>query len=491
MQAKAPPPALKDTKLLRDQAYVDGAWVRADSGKTFPVTNPATGQVIAEVQDLGAKETRAAIEAANAAWGPWRKKLAKERSAILRKWFNLMMENQDDLAVLMVSEQGKPLAEAKGEVAYAASFVEWFAEEAKRVYGDTIPQHGPDKRLVVVKEPIGVVAAITPWNFPAAMITRKVAPALAAGCTVVVKPAEQTPLTALALAELAERAGFSKGVFNIVTTNQAPAVGMELTTNPIVRKVGFTGSTEIGKLLMKQSASTVKKISLELGGNAPFLVFDDADVDAAVAGAMISKYRNTGQTCVCANRLLVQDGVYDAFAKKLAEAASRLKVANGLDAGAQQGPLIDEAALAKVEEHLADAKAKGAKVLIGGKRHALGGTFFEPTVVVDVTTQMKMAREETFGPVAPLFRFKTEEEAIRLANDTEFGLAAYFYSRDIGRVWRVAEALEYGMVGINDGLISTEVAPFGGMKESGIGREGSKYGIEEFVEIKYLCMGGI
>ncbi len=491
MQAKAPAPALKDTKLLRDQAYVDGAWRRSDSGATFAVTNPATGQTIAEVQDLGVKETRAAIEAANAAWGPWRKKLAKERSAILRRWFNLIMENQGDLALLMTSEQGKPLAEAKGEVAYAASFVEWFAEEAKRVYGDTIPQHGPDKRLVVIKEPIGVVAAITPWNFPAAMITRKVAPALAAGCPVVVKPAEQTPLTALALAELAERAGFPKGVFNVTTTNQAPAVGLELTTNPIVRKVGFTGSTEIGKLLMKQASSTVKKISLELGGNAPFLVFDDADVDAAVTGAMISKYRNTGQTCVCANRILVQDGVYDAFAKKLAEAASKLKVANGLEAGAQQGPLIDENALKKVEEHLADALAKGAKVLTGGKRHELGGTFFQPTVLVDVTTQMKMAREETFGPVAPLFRFETEEEAVRLANDTEFGLAAYFYSRDIGRVWRVAEALEYGMVGINDGLISTEVAPFGGMKESGIGREGSKYGIEEFVEIKYLCMGGI
>ena len=491
MQAKAPAPALKDTKLLRDQAYVDGAWRRSDSGATFAVTNPATGQTIAEVQDLGVKETRAAIEAANAAWGPWRKKLAKERSAILRRWFNLIMENQGDLALLMTSEQGKPLAEAKGEVAYAASFVEWFAEEAKRVYGDTIPQHGPDKRLVVIKEPIGVVAAITPWNFPAAMITRKVAPALAAGCPVVVKPAEQTPLTALALAELAERAGFPKGVFNVTTTNQAPAVGLELTTNPIVRKVGFTGSTEIGKLLMKQASSTVKKISLELGGNAPFLVFDDADVDAAVTGAMISKYRNTGQTCVCANRILVQDGVYDAFAKKLAEAASKLKVANGLEAGAQQGPLIDENALKKVEEHLADALAKGAKVLTGGKRHELGGTFFQPTVLVDVTTQMKMAREETFGPVAPLFRFETEEEAVRLANDTEFGLAAYFYSRDIGRVWRVAEALEYGMVGINDGLISTEVAPFGGMMESGIGREGSKYGIEEFVEIKYLCMGGI
>jgi succinate-semialdehyde dehydrogenase/glutarate-semialdehyde dehydrogenase len=491
MQAKAPPPALKDPKLLRDQAYVDGAWRKGEGGRSFPVTNPATGQTIAEVADLGAKETRAAIEAANAAWGPWRKKLAKERAAILRRWFNLMMENQDDLGVLMTSEQGKPLTEARGEVAYAASFVEWFAEEARRVYGDTIPQHGPDKRIVVIKEPVGVVAAITPWNFPAAMITRKVAPALAAGCPVVIKPAKQTPLTALALAELAERAGFPEGVINVITTNRSSEVGLELTTNPIVRKVGFTGSTEIGKLLMKQSSSTVKKISLELGGNAPFLVFDDADIDAAVAGAMISKYRNTGQTCVCANRILVQDKVYDAFAGKLAAAVSRLKVANGLEPGAQQGPLIDRAALAKVEEHLDDALSKGAKVLVGGKRHELGGTFFRPTVLTDVTTQMKVAREETFGPVAPLFRFENEEDGIRIANDTEFGLAAYFYSRDIGRIWRVAEALEYGMVGINEGLISTEVAPFGGMKESGIGREGSKYGIEEFLEVKYLCMGGI
>jgi succinate-semialdehyde dehydrogenase/glutarate-semialdehyde dehydrogenase len=491
MQAKAPAPALKDAKLLRDQAYVDGAWRKADSGATFPITNPATGQTIAEVADLGVKETRAAIEAANAAWGPWRKRIAKDRANILRRWFNLIIEHQDDLAVLMTSEQGKPLAEAKGEAVYAASFVEWFAEEAKRVYGDTIPQHGPDKRLIVIKEPIGVVAAITPWNFPAAMITRKVAPALASGCPVVVKPAEQTPLTALALAELAERAGFPRGVFNVVTTNQAAEVGLELSTNPIVRKVAFTGSTEIGKLLMKQASSTVKKISLELGGNAPFLVFDDADINAAVAGAMASKYRNTGQTCVCANRILVQDGVYDAFSKKLAETASKLKVANGLEPGAQQGPLIDANALKKVEEHVADALSKGAKVLTGGRRHDLGGTFFQPTVLVEVTPQMKLAREETFGPVAPLFRFTTEEDAVRLANDTEFGLAAYFYSRDIGRIWRVAEALEYGIVGINEGLISTEVAPFGGMKESGIGREGSKYGIEEFVEIKYLCMGGI
>jgi succinate-semialdehyde dehydrogenase/glutarate-semialdehyde dehydrogenase len=489
MSVKAP--ALKDPTLLRDLAYVDGAWVKAASGASFAVTNPSTGATIANVADLGAAETRVAIEAANAAWWPWRKKLAKERSAILRRWFTLMMENQDDLGLLMTSEQGKPLAEAKGEVAYAASFVEWFAEEARRVYGDTIPQHGPDKRLVVIKEPVGVVAAITPWNFPAAMITRKCAPALAAGCPVVIKPAEQTPLTALALAELAHRAGFPKGVLNVVTTNRAPEVGLELTTNPIVRKVGFTGSTEIGKILMRQAAGTVKKISLELGGNAPFIVFDDADLDAAVTGAMISKYRNAGQTCVCANRFLVQDGVYDAFAAKLAAASAKLVVGDGLSEGAQQGPLIDAQGLKKVEEHVADALAKGAKILTGGKRHDLGGTFFQPTVLVDVTPEMKLTREETFGPVAPLFRFKTEEEAVRLANDTEFGLAAYFYSRDIGRVWRVAEALEYGMVGINEGLISTEVAPFGGMKESGIGREGSKYGIEEFLEVKYLCMGGI
>jgi succinate-semialdehyde dehydrogenase/glutarate-semialdehyde dehydrogenase len=408
----------------------------------------------------------------------------------MRKWFNLMMENQEDLAVLMTAEQGKPLAESKGEIAYGSSFVEWFAEEAKRVYGDTIPQHQPDKRIVVIKEPIGVVAAITPWNFPNAMITRKCAPALAAGCPVVIKPATQTPFSALALAELAERAGFPPGVLNILT-GSAKDIGGEMTSNPLVRKLSFTGSTEVGKQLMQQCAGTVKKVSLELGGNAPFIVFEDADLDAAVEGAIMSKYRNTGQTCVCANRLLVQDKVYDAFADKLGKAVAKLKVGDGLKGETQQGPLIDMKAVEKVEEHIQDAVSKGAKVVAGGKRHQLGGSFFEPTILVEVTPQMKVAREETFGPVAPLFRFKTEEDAIRLANDTEFGLAAYFYSRDIGRVWRVAEGVEYGIVGINTGIISTEVAPFGGMKESGIGREGSKYGIEDFLEIKYLCMGGV
>ena len=484
------PLTLKDPSLFRQQCYIDGAWCNADSGKTVEVNNPATNEVLGTIPNLGADETRRAIEAANAAWPGWRKKTAKERANILRKWFNLMLENQDDLAVLMTAEQGKPLAEAKGEVVYGASFVEWFAEEAKRVYGDTIPQHANDKRIVVIKEPIGVVAAITPWNFPNAMITRKCAPALAAGCPVVIKPASQTPFSALALAELAERAGFPKGVLNVVT-GSAKAIGGEMTSNPIVRKLSFTGSTEIGKLLMEQCAGTVKKVSLELGGNAPFIVFDDADLDAAVDGAIASKYRNTGQTCVCANRLLVQEGVYDAFAKKLAVAVAKLKVGDGLKGETHQGPLIDMKAVAKVEEHIADAVGKGAKIAVGGKRHALGGSFFEPTILVDVTPKMAVAREETFGPVAPLFRFKTEEEAIRMANDTEFGLAAYFFSRDIGRVWRVAEAVEYGIVGINTGIISTEVAPFGGVKESGIGREGSKYGMDDFLEIKYLCMAGI
>jgi succinate-semialdehyde dehydrogenase/glutarate-semialdehyde dehydrogenase len=484
------PLTLKDPSLFRQQCYIDGTWCNADSGKTVEVNNPATNDVLGTIPNLGADETRRAIEAANAAWPGWRKKTAKERANILRKWFNLMLENQDDLAVLMTAEQGKPLAEAKGEVVYGASFVEWFAEEAKRVYGDTIPPHQNDKRIVVIKEPIGVVAAITPWNFPNAMITRKCAPALAAGCPVVIKPASQTPFSALALAELAERAGFPKGVLNIVT-GSAKAIGGEMTSNPIVRKLSFTGSTEIGKLLMEQCAGTVKKVSLELGGNAPFIVFDDADLDAAVDGAIASKYRNTGQTCVCANRLLVQEGVYDAFAKKLAAAVGKLKVGDGLKGETQQGPLIDMKAVAKVEEHIADAVGKGARIAVGGKRHALGGSFFEPTILVDVTPKMAVAREETFGPVAPLFRFKTEEEAIRMANDTEFGLAAYFFSRDIGRVWRVAEAVEYGIVGINTGIISTEVAPFGGVKESGIGREGSKYGMDDFLEIKYLCMGGI
>ena len=491
-QAKAAngTPDLKDMSLFREQCYVDGQWIDADSGEAIDVTNPANGDLLGSVPKLGAAETRRAIEAADRAWPAWRDLLAKERAAILRKWFNLMMENQDDLAVLMTLEQGKPLAESKGEIAYGASFVEWFAEEAKRVYGDTIPQHQADKRIVVIKQPIGVVAAITPWNFPNAMITRKCAPALAAGCPVVIKPATATPYSALALAELAERAGIPKGVLNIIT-GSASAIGGELTGNPTVRKLSFTGSTEIGKVLMQQCAGTVKKVSMELGGNAPFVVFDDADIDAAVEGAMMSKYRNTGQTCVCANRILVQDGVYEEFSQKLAKAAGELKVGFGLEEGVSQGPLIDQAALDKVEEHVEDAVSKGAKVLTGGSRHERGGTFYQPTVLTEVTTQMKVTREETFGPVAPLFRFKTEEEGIRLANDTEFGLASYFYARDLGRVWRVGEGLESGIVGINTGIISTEVAPFGGVKESGVGREGSKYGMDDFLEIKYLCMGGV
>jgi len=481
---------LKDPKLFRQQCYIGGQWADADSKRTVDVNNPATDEILGTVPFMGTAETRRAIEAANAAWPAWRAKTAKERATILRRWFDLMMENQDDLAILMTAEQGKPLAESKGEVAYGASFVEWFAEEGKRIYGDTIPPHQADKRIVVVKEPVGVIAAITPWNFPSAMITRKCAPALAAGCPVVIKPATQTPFSALALAELAERAGFPTGLLNIVT-GSAKEIGGEMTSSPLVRKLSFTGSTEIGKLLMEQCASTVKKVSLELGGNAPFIVFDDADIDAAVEGAIVSKYRNTGQTCVCANRLLVQDGVYDVFAEKLKAAVGRLKVGDGLKGETQQGPLIDMKAVEKVEEHVEDAVSHGAKILAGGKRHSLGGSFFEPTILVGMTPQMKIAREETFGPVAPLFRFETEADAVRMANDTEFGLAAYFYSRDIGRIWRVAEQVEYGIVGINTGIISTEVAPFGGVKESGIGREGSKYGIDDFLEIKYLCMGGI
>src|SRR6266566_2784529 len=479
---------LKDAQLFRQTCYVDGVWIGANA--TIDVDNPATGEIIGTVPKLGRTETRHAIEAAARAFPTWRARTAKERAGVLRRWFDLMMANQDDLAHLMTTEQGKPLAESKGEVAYAASFLEWFGEEAKRIYGDTIPAHQPDKRIVVTKEPIGVVACITPWNFPLAMVTRKAGPAIAAGCTVVLKPASQTPFSALALAELAERAGVPAGVFNVIT-GSASEVGAELTSNPIVRKLSFTGSTEVGKILMAQCAGTVKKLSLELGGNAPFIVFDDADLDAAVEGAIASKYRNTGQTCVCTNRLLVQDSVYDAFASKLADAVKKLKPAPGTESGATQGPLIDDRAVEKVESHIADATAKGAKVLVGGKRHALGGRFFEPTILTGVTPAMQIAREETFGPVAPLFRFKTEAEAIALANDTVFGLAAYFYGRDIARVWRVAEALEYGIVGINTGLISTEVAPFGGVKESGLGREGSKYGIDEFVEIKYMCFGGI
>jgi succinate-semialdehyde dehydrogenase/glutarate-semialdehyde dehydrogenase len=481
--------ALNDASLLRTQAHIDGAWRDAGTGRTFPVTNPATGETIANVADLGADETHEAIAAAARAWPGWRARTAKERAAILRRWFELIMANQEDLARLMTAEQGKPLAEARGEVAYGAAFIEWFAEEAKRVYGDIVPTHAAGRRIVVLKEPIGVVAAITPWNFPIAMITRKVAPALAVGCTAVIKPAEDTPLSALALAELAVRAGIPAGVFNIVTGSDPAAIGNALTASPLVRKLSFTGSTEVGKLLMAQCAGTVKKVSLELGGNAPFIVFDDADLDAAVVGAMASKYRNAGQTCVCANRLLVQAGVYDAFAGRLAAAVATLSVGNGMEAGVQQGPLINDAAVTKVEALLADAVDKGARVTIGGKRHARGGTFFQPTVLTGATAAMRLAREEVFGPVAPLFRFETEEEAVRMANDTEYGLAAYFYSRDLGRVWRVAEALEYGIIGINEGIISTEVAPFGGMKESGIGREGSRYGVDDFLEIKYLCMG--
>jgi succinate-semialdehyde dehydrogenase/glutarate-semialdehyde dehydrogenase len=481
---------LHDPTLLKHLCFLDGAWVEADTGKVLSVVNPATGETLGTVPGMGAAETRRAIEAAETALPAWRARTAKERSAILRRWFDLMMANQEDLAVIMTAEQGKPLAEARGEIAYAASFIEWFAEEGKRVYGDTIPGHAVDKRIVVLKEPIGVCAAITPWNFPSAMITRKAGPALAAGCTMVVKPASATPFSALALAELGARAGIPKGVFSVVT-GSAAAIGGEMTANPIVRKLTFTGSTEIGKELMAQCAATVKKVSLELGGNAPFIVFDDADLDAAVEGAIASKYRNTGQTCVCTNRLLVQSGVYDAFLERLAAAVAKMAVGNGLAGTFQQGPLINLAAVEKVEEHISDALAKGARLVLGGKRHALGGCFFEPTIMADVTPDMLVAREETFGPLAPVFRFETDEEAIRMANDTEFGLASYFYSRDLRRVWRVAEALEYGMVGINTGLISTEVAPFGGVKESGIGREGSRYGLEEFMEIKYLCLGGM
>ena len=481
---------LTDTKLFRQQGYIDGAWTGADSGKSIVVTDPATGEQLGTVPNMGADETRRAIEAANVALPGWRAKTAKERANILRKWFDLMMANQEDLARLMTAEQGKPLTESRGEIAYAASFIEWFAEEGKRIYGDTIPPHGADKRIIVLKEPIGVCAAITPWNFPAAMITRKAGPALAAGCTMVLKPATATPYSALALAELAERAGIPKGVFSVVT-GSASAIGGEMTSNDIVRKITFTGSTEIGVVLLKQAAESVKKCSMELGGNAPFIVFDDADLDAAVKGAIASKYRNAGQTCVCANRILVQDKVYDAFAGKLADAVAALKVGNGFEQGTVIGPLIDGKAVEKVEQHIADAVAKGAKITLGGKRHALGGSFFEPTIITGVTPDMAVAREETFGPLAPLFRFKTDAEAVKLANATEFGLAAYFYSRDIGRIFRIAESLEYGIVGINEGIISTEVAPFGGVKQSGLGREGSKYGIEDYLEVKYLCLGGI
>ena len=481
---------LQDPALLRSQAYVAGEWAAAQNGATRDVLNPASGQKLGTVPNMGAAETRRAIEAAAAALPAWAKKTAQERAVILRRWYELMLANQEDLARIMTAEQGKPLAEARGEIAYAASFIEWFGEEGKRLYGDVIPAHQADKRILVLRQPIGVVAAITPWNFPAAMIARKVAPALAAGCTFVCKPATQTPYSALALAYLGERAGVPRGVLSVLTGDSA-AIGAEMTSHRAVRKLTFTGSTAVGKQLMAQCVGTLKKLSLELGGNAPFIVFADADLDAAVAGTIASKYRNTGQTCVCANRLLVQDSIYDEFVAKLSAAVAKLSVGDGLAGRTDQGPLIDTKALAKVEEHIADALAKGARVACGGARHALGGTFFQPTILVDVNSTMLVAREETFGPVAPLFRFKSEEEALRLANDTEFGLAGYFYTRDLARAWRVSEALECGIVGLNTGIISTEVAPFGGIKESGIGREGSKYGILDYTELKYVCVGGI
>ena len=481
---------LKDPSLLRQQCYINGQWLDADSGQTIAVTNPATGETIAHVPKMGRAEAERAVAGAAEAFKSWKKKSAKERAGILRKWFDLMMANQDDLAVILTCEQGKPLAEARGEIAYGASYIEWYAEEGKRIYGDTIPSTGADKRILVSKEPIGVTAAITPWNFPNAMITRKAAPALAAGCPMVVRPASQTPLSALAIAVLAERAGIPAGVFSVLTGGSTE-IGGVLTGSDTVKKFSFTGSTEVGRKLISQCAETVKKVSMELGGNAPFIVFDDADLDAAVEGAMISKYRNAGQTCVCANRLLVQDGVYDAFAEKFATAVAKLNVGNGLESGITQGPMIDENAVAKVEEHIADALAKGGNLVTGGKRHELGYSFFEPTVITGVTPAMRVAKEETFGPLAPLFRFKTEADAIQMANDTEFGLASYFYARDIGRIFRVSEGLEYGMVAVNSGILSNEAAPFGGVKQSGLGREGSKYGIEDYLEIKYVLLGGI
>ena len=479
---------LKDPSLFKQQCYLNGEWVSGTD--TTEVTNPATGEVIGHVPKLGQAEAAKAIADANAAWPAWRKKTAKERATILKKWFDLMIANADDLALIMTSEQGKPLAEARGEILYAASFIEWFAEEGKRIYGDTIPTHAGDKRIMVTKEPIGVCVAITPWNFPSAMITRKAGPALAAGCPMIVRPADLTPFSALALAELAQRAGIPGGVFQVIT-GRSTLIGAEFTTNPTVRKLSFTGSTEVGRKLIEQCAPTVKKVSMELGGNAPFIVFNDADLDAAVEGAIASKYRNAGQTCVCANRLYVQSGVYDAFAQKLADAVGQLHVGNGVDAGVTTGPMIDEKAVEKVEEHIADAVAKGASIKMGGKRHSLGHSFFEPTILTNVTQDMAVAKEETFGPLAPLFKFESEDEVIGYANDTEFGLASYFYSRDIGRIFRVSEALEYGMVGVNTGLISNEIAPFGGVKQSGLGREGSKYGIEDYLVIKYTCLAGL
>ncbi len=481
---------LKNTDLFRQQCFIDGKWCDADSGETLQVSNPATGEILGTIPKMGAAETQRAIQAANRAWGQWRGMTAKQRANIMRRWFDLMIANTDDLATIMTAEQGKSLTESRGEIAYGAAYLEWFAEEGKRAYGDVIPTNAPDKRIVVTKEPIGVCAAITPWNFPSAMITRKAGAALGAGCPMLVKPASQTPYSALALAVLAEQAGVPAGVFSVLT-GSASAIGGEMTSNDIVRKLSFTGSTEIGRLLMQQSAATIKKVSMELGGNAPFIVFEDADLDAAVAGAMASKYRNSGQTCVCANRLYVHAKVYDAFSEKLVAEVAKLRIGNGLEQDVDQGPLIDQAAVAKVQEHVDDAVAKGGKILIGGKPHPLGLSFYEPTVIANVTAAMKVSSEETFGPLAPLFRFETDAEVIKMANDTEFGLAAYFYSRDIGRVWRVAEALEYGMVGINTGIISNEAAPFGGVKQSGQGREGSYHGLDDYLVVKYLCIGGV
>ena len=482
---------LQDPTLLRTQAYVGGEWIDADSGATFDVTDPATGDVVASVADLGVDETRRAVDLAEVAQKGWAARTAKDRGAVLRRWYELFLEHKEDLALIMTSEMGKPIGESRGEVVYAANFIDWFAEEGKRAYGEVIPTHDPTKRLLVLKQPVGVVSAITPWNFPQAMITRKVAPALAAGCASLVRPASETPLSALAAAELADRAGLPPGLLNVIPATDSPAVGRELTTNPTIRKISFTGSTPIGKLLLGQAAGTVKKASMELGGNAPFIVFDDADIDAAVEGAIVSKYRNSGQTCVCANRFLVQDSVYDEFAKKFAEAVADLKVGPGIDESSEIGPLVNEDAIDKVEELVQGALAEGAGVLTGGRRHALGRTYYEVTVLTDVTPDMAIHGEEIFGPVAPLFRFSTEDDAIAIANDTEYGLAAYFYAADMGRIWRVSESLEYGMVGVNTGLISTEVAPFGGFKESGIGREGSHHGLDEYLETKYVAIGGI
>lgn len=481
---------LKDKDLLKSQCYINGQWKDAKSGGIIEVTNPATGKVIGTVPKMGTEETLEAVETAYKAMNEWKKKSAKERAGILRKWFNLMMEHQEDLAIILTTEQGKPLAEARGEIAYGASYIEWFAEESKRIYGDTIPSTGMDKRIIINKEPIGVCAAITPWNFPNAMITRKAAPALAAGCSIIVRPASQTPLSALAIAELAHRAGVPAGVFSVITGGSTD-IGVVLTGHDLVKKFSFTGSTPVGKQLIAQCATTVKKVSMELGGNAPFIVFDDADIDAAVEGTVISKFRNVGQTCVCANRIYVQEGIYDQYVAKLAEAVAKFKIGNGLDAGVVQGPMIDDKAIEKVKEHVADALAKGGELVCGGKEHALGGNFFEPTIIKNVTQSMKVAKEETFGPLAPIFKFKTEEEVVGYANDTEFGLASYFYARDVGRIFRVSEGLEYGMVAVNTGLLSNEAAPFGGVKQSGLGREGSKYGIEDYLAIKYTLLGGL